>query len=262
MTSAATVAKPPSFVKTLSEARAFFEYGAFNLLRKPMKSLPKGDGHPVLVLPGFMASDQSTRPMRRLLRDLNYEPFGWGMGRNVRFNKEREAQLIDLIDQVHNMMGEKLSIVGWSLGGVFAREMAKIHSDKVRMVITMGSPITNNREHSSARRLFEALNGKQTAPEAEGRYRRLHEAPPVPTTSILTKSDGIVSWQGSVQHPRDGHAQTENIIVPASHIGLGVNPLVMVALADRLAQPQGEWSPFTRAGWREYLFKDAVSHHG
>ena len=255
MTSTTLAAKPPSLVNTISEARALLEYGAFNLLRSPLKKLPKGDGHPVLVLPGFMASDHSTRPMRRLLRDLNYEPFGWGLGRNVRFNKEREEKIMGLVDHVYDTMGEPMSIVGWSLGGVFAREMAKLNPDKVRMVITMGSPITNNRNHSSVRRLFEAINGKKTQPESEGRYRKLHEAPPVPTTSILTRSDGIVSWQGSIQHPCK-HEQTENIIVPASHIGLGFNPLVMVALADRLSQYPGEWAPFDRAGWREYLFKD------
>lgn len=255
MTTASAAVKPPSVVKILSEARALFEFGAFNLLRMPMKTLAKGDGHPVLVLPGFMASDASTRPLRNLLRDLNYEPFAWGLGRNMRFNKEREAQLIELIHHVYDTMGEKMSIVGWSLGGVFAREMAKMHPDMVRMVITLGSPITNNRNHSGARHLFEAINGKKTTPEKEGRYRKLHEAPPVPTTSIFTKSDGIVNWRGSIQQPCH-HDEIENIQVPASHIGLGVNPLVMVAIADRLKQDVENWQPFNYNGWRDYLFTE------
>ena len=143
-----------------------------------------------------------------------------------------------------------------SLGGVFARELAKMHPDAIRFVISLGSPISNDRRHSAPSRLFEAINGKQTQPELEGRYRNLASAPPVPTTSILTKTDGVVAWRGSVQAPERG-AQTENIVVPASHVGLGVNPLVMVAVADRLAQPEDDWRPFDRSGWREYVFKGA-----
>lgn len=249
------MAKPPHPFWTLSEGRAVFELGAFQVLKRVMRQLPKGDGHPVLVLPGFMASDISTRPMRGLLNDLGYNAHGWGMGRNVRFNSSRERQLIDLVDRVHDKSGEKLSIIGWSLGGVFAREMAKLQPEKVRSVISLGSPITNDRRHSVPSRLFERINGKRTKPEIEGRYQNLHEAPPVPTTSILTKTDGIVAWQGSVQDKAHG-THTENIVVPASHVGLGVNPIVMVAIADRLSQPLGRWRPFQKSGWRQLVFGD------
>lgn len=254
---AATMAKPPHPFWTLTEGRAIFEFGAFGLFRKRMRNLPQGDGHPVLVLPGFMASDHSTRPMRRLFDDLGYNSYGWGLGRNVKFNETREREMSNLVEQIYEENGEKLSIVGWSLGGVFARELAKMHPDIVRLVVSLGSPISNDRRHSAPSRLFEAINGRQTQPEAEGRYRDLESAPPVPTTSILTKTDGVVSWRGSVQCPTKGH-QTENIVVPASHVGLGVNPLVMVAVADRLAQPDGQWQPFDRSGWREHVFKTAA----
>ena len=252
----AAMAKPPHPFWTMTEGRAIFELGAFGLFHKKMRNLPKGDGHPVLVLPGFMASDHSTKPMRRLFKDLGYKSYGWGLGRNVRFNEARERQMSELVERIYAENGEKLSIVGWSLGGVFARELAKMHPDIVRLVISLGSPISNDRRHAAPTRIFEAINGKRTQPETEGRYGDLAAAPPVPTTSILTKSDGIVSWRGSVQSPSKG-TQTENIVVPASHVGLGVNPLVMVAVADRLAQPEGEWAPFDRSGWREYIFKDA-----
>ena len=258
MTAATDAARPPSLLWTLTEGRAIFELGAFGLLRKQMRNLPKGDGHPVLVLPGFMASDRSTRPMRRLLDDLGYKTYGWGLGRNVRFNEQREREMSDLVEQIHADEGQKLSIVGWSLGGVFARELAKMHPDVVRFVISLGSPISNDRRHAAPSKLFERINGKQTEPEAEGRYANLASAPPVPTTSILTKTDGIVSWRGSVQHPENRH-DTENIVVPASHVGLGVNPLVMVAIADRLAQDADAWQPFARDGWRDYVFKGVYS---
>jgi pimeloyl-ACP methyl ester carboxylesterase len=254
MSAEAAAARPPHLFWTLAEGRAVFELAGFALLRRAMRRLPSGDGHPVLVLPGFLASDRSTRPMRSLLRDLRYDAHGWGLGQNVRFNAEREQAIDKALTGLHARTGRKVSIVGWSLGGVFARELAKMHPEKVRQVISLGSPISGDRSHSRARDLFEAINGRETQPERDGRFARLHEAPPVPTTSILTRTDGIVAWQGSVQAPGP---RTENIVLPASHVGIGVNPLAMVAIADRLAQRDGEWAPFDRSGWRAAFFQTA-----
>lgn len=256
MTSTATLA-PPSRLLMLAEGRAIFELGSFYALRGLLGHLPKGDGHPVLVLPGFMAGDTSTRPMRGLLDDLGYEAHGWGLGRNVRIDAAREAEMNDVLSRIADRSGRKVSIVGWSLGGVFAREIAKANPDKVRSVISLGSPITNDRSATNASRLFEYLNGKEPEPVRAGRYRDLETAPPVPTTSILTKSDGIVAWRGSVQK---AGPQTENIEVLASHCGLGVNPAVMVAIADRLAQREGEWKPFERSGLRALMFGSVTAH--
>lgn len=241
-------AHPPSNLLALTEpSRALGEFAAFALLRPLLSFLPRGDGHGVLVLPGFMASDSSTGPMRRLLRQLGYEVAGWELGRNVRVDNVRVEAMGRCVAALHERTGGKISIIGWSLGGVFARELAKQMPDKVRGVITLGSPISDDRDHSNARRLFEMLNGREPEPMRQGNFRRLAEAPPVPTTSILTKGDGVVHWRGSVQHP-DSNPQTENIEVYASHIGLGVNPAVMMAIADRLAQPNGQWQPFAAKG--------------
>lgn len=247
--------RPPGMMLRMAEARSILEFGSFNLLRKQMQRLPKGDGHPVLVLPGFMASDRSTIPMRQLLTNLGYNTFGWKMGRNVKFNPERDQMMSDLLTRIYAESGRKVSIVGWSLGGVFAREIAKKHPEMVRMVISMGSPITTERKISTVRKLYDFINGRELDPSFKARFEALGEAPPVPTTSIFTKTDGVVAWQGSIQEPGN---ETENICVPASHIGLGVNPLVMVALADRLTQKEGHWRPFKRSGWRAAFFKSAA----
>lgn len=243
--------KGPSLFWTLTEGRGLFELNSFYALRLLMKRLPKGDGHPVIVFPGFVASDHSTRPMRGLLKDLGYKAYGWGLGRNLVFNDEREAEMQTLLKQVFDTHGQKVSIIGWSLGGVFAREVAKACPEMVRSVITLGSPISGDVEHSNAHRFYDAING-QPSEEMKQRLASLNTPPPVPTTSIYTKTDGIVAWRGSIQKDAP---QTENIRVPASHVGLGVNPLVMYAIADRLSQKDGQWAPFEREGWKALLFR-------
>lgn len=247
-------ARPPSLFWTLMEGRAVFELGSFYSLRLFMRYLPKGDGHPVIVLPGFVASDMSTRPLRAVLKDLGYPAYGWGLGRNLKFNEEREEQMLKLLDRVHGENGRKVSIIGWSLGGVFARELAKISPDKVRSVISLGSPITSHRNYSNARGLYDAINGPPEQ-RRSAQLAQLGVAPPVPTTSIFTKTDGIVAWQGSLQSREHGHERIENIEVPASHVGLGVNPIVVYAIADRLAQSEEGWKPFDVAGLRKLAFR-------
>jgi len=238
----AEAARPPSPFWTFAEGRAVFELGAFFMSRPLLSHLPKGDGHAVQVLPGFMATNTSTAPMRRLLNKLGYDAHGWDSGRNVRVDNALIARLEAQLKRLNDDSGRKVSLVGWSLGGVLARELAKLHPDRVRLVISLGSPISDDRNHTNASRLFERLNGKEPEAMRGGRFRGLGEAPPVPTTSILSKTDGIVHWRGSVQKPTA--TPSENIEVYASHLGLGINPSVMVAIADRLAQPEGQWAPF------------------
>lgn len=243
--------KAPSLLWTLTEGRSLFELNSFYALRPLMKRLPKGDGHPVIAFPGFVASDRSTKPMRNLLRDLGYSTYGWGLGRNLKFNPQREDEMAELLHKVHQRYGQKVSLIGWSLGGVFAREIAKANPDAVRNVITLGSPISGDMDHTNATRLYEYLNGEPSA-EMKARMAKLSEAPPVPTTSIYSKTDGIVSWQGSLQK---AGGQTENIRVPASHTGLGVNPLVMYLLANRLQNTPESWAPFEAEGAKRFLFR-------
>lgn len=247
-------ARPPSVLLALTEpGRAMGELAAFMALRPLMSLLPRGDGHGVLVLPGFMASDSSTGPMRRLLAQLGYQTSGWELGRNVKVDNKRVEAMARGAELLAERTSGKISIVGWSLGGVFARELAKLMPERVRQVITLGSPISEDRNHSNARRLFEMLNGHEPEPMRAGKFRQLAEAPPVPTTSIFTRADGVVHWRGSIQQPGT-NARTENIEVFASHLGLGVNPAVMLAIADRLAQPENEWAPFAPAGLAALAF--------
>lgn len=128
----------------------------------------------------------------------------------------------------------------------------------MRFVISLGSPISDDRNHTNARRLFEFLNGESPEPLRQGKFQNLAEAPPVPTTSILTKTDGVVHWRGSVQAESE---QTENIEVYASHCGMGANPSVAYAIADRLAQAEGQWKPFRAEGVYSLAFPRSRLFH-
>ena len=243
---------PPSPLLLALEGRALLELGAYFAATPLLRLAPKGDGHPVMVLPGLGATDFSTRPLRAFLRGRGYATHGWAMGRN-----DARSGLMSMLIQRLSLLRErydaKLSLVGWSMGGLYAREIAKHSPALVRQVITLASPFTGPANASNAARAYELLSGRKAGGEPELRAR-LRQAPPVPTTSIYTRSDGIVAWQCCVETPG---AQVENIEVNSSHIGLGHHPLALYAIADRLAQPEGEWRPFERSGMRAWLYPRA-----
>ena len=238
----AKIDKAPHLWWSASEARAVLDIAGFYAGRRKLRQLPKGDGHSVLVIPGFLSGDSSTLQLRGLLRDLGYRVYGWRQGTNTVFNDGVMDRLEKRLDYIYKRTKTKVSLIGWSLGGVYARELAKRAPGKVRLVISMGSPISGNFNHTPAFRIYTAMNGTPDASQWEF-FKTLKEAPPVPTTSIYSKSDGVVAWRNSIQAEADGF-QTENIRIRAAHLGMGSNVDVMKILADRLAQPEGEWKPY------------------
>jgi pimeloyl-ACP methyl ester carboxylesterase len=244
---------PPSRQLLMLEVRALWELGAFFTAYPLLRLSPRGDGHAVLVLPGMGAGDGSTRPLRGLLNDLGYRSHGWGLGPN-------HGPRAGVMQQLHARLAElalederKVSLIGWSLGGVLARELAREAPQHVRGVISLGSPFAGAPRASNAWKVYERLSGE---PVDGGEVRQRLRAPlPVPATAIFTRSDGIVAWQGCREQPGP---LAENIEVEGSHCGLGHNPLVLHAVADRLAQPEGSWRPFVRRGARAFAYRDPL----
>ena len=254
MSVAAQTLSPPSRTLMLLEGRAISELGAF-LGALPLLSLaPRGDGHPVLVLPGLVASDTSTRPLRSFLKGRGYAVSGWRQGRNLGLRHGVQDAMVDLVHELNDTHGRKVSLVGWSLGGLYAREVAKELPDLTRCVVTLGTPFAGHPKATNAWRIYEFLSGQSAHDPAL--QARLRTAPPVPTTSIYSRTDGVVSWRCSLNEPGP---IAENIEVHGSHLGLGINPLVLYALADRLAQPTGQWKPFEASGVRRWFFPAPVS---
>ncbi len=244
--------RPPSPLLTLLESRAMGEL-ALGLLSMPfLRQTARGDGHPIMVLPGFIASDTSTVPLRGFLKGLGYAARPWGFGRNLGPRDDLEAHMVERVRHLRRVYGRTVSLVGWSLGGIYAREIARQTADDVRQVITLGSPFAHPKANRSWR-LFEHLSGMKIDEMPPERFARMAESPAVPTTAIFSRSDGIADWRSCVEQPGP---QCENIEVEGSHCGLGVNPAVLYAIADRLAQAEGRWRPFDREGLRRCFFRD------
>jgi pimeloyl-ACP methyl ester carboxylesterase len=227
------------------EGRSLFEFGAF-LFSLPFLHLhERGDGHTVLVLPPFGVGDSYTRPLRWFLSQLGYDVHGWKIGRNLGMTADARDRLPEHLLELHERGGGTVSMVGWSAGGILARELARDHPTAVRSVITLAAPFRirhDDRHNTNASQLYRLVEHLQAPPsprmlcdEAErGRV-------PGPVTSIYTRSDGVAEWTLCLEE--DG-PERENIEVHGSHIGLGHNPAVALAVADRLAQPVGDWQPF------------------
>src|SRR3984957_11900000 len=237
--------RAPGLGLLLAEVRGIFELNASLLLSPLLMRAPRGDGHPVLTLPGFLASDLSRAPVGRYLKELGYDAYAWKMGRNIGGISRMRAGLRDRLAEIHATTGRKVSIVGWSLGGVYARDLALQAPDMVRYVVTLGSPFAGDVRATNATRLYEALSGE--TPEDNSELQKpIAGDLPVPATSIFSKSDGIVNWRTCRLSPSD---RAENIeVYLASHVGLGVNPGALWAVADRLAQAEGQFRQFDRSG--------------
>lgn len=237
-------AKRPSIFWLLTEAgRATAEWSLSHPYRMLFCDKGIGDGHPVLVIPGFMSSDSSTANLRRYIDDLGYTALGWDMGRNYGrpdYMKELRERVCSIADEYDS----EVSIIGWSLGGIFARQLGKQQPDEVRQIITLGAPFRGVGKANNVAWLYNFLKGtKRVAPASKELLADLPKPAPVPTTAIYTKQDGIVPWRLCMELEETSIHQ--NVEVRGSHFGLGHNPSVMRIIADRLQYERHNWTAFS-----------------
>jgi pimeloyl-ACP methyl ester carboxylesterase len=249
----ATKAKgPPPALHSMLELRAALELAMLPQALPFLMRAPRGDGHPVLLVPGFLSSEIPLAAMKAFLQNRGYEVETWGFGRNVGLRRKHVAALEQKVRFMHHKHRRKVSIVGWSLGGAFALYVAHHASECVRGIITLGSPVTVGPEGSQSPAMVHALYRLVAHPlgsaahAMQPRVRQLSARPPVPMSCLYSASDGVVPEH---QAKFDGDpALHENIRVPGSHCGLGFNAVVLWIVAERLAQPEGEWQPFEPTG--------------
>lgn len=244
------------------ESRAVLEAALLPWSWPLLASAPRGDGHPVLLLPGFMGDESSLFVLKAFLKQRGYEVETWGFGRNVGFSHRHATALEQKIRYLHHRSGRKVSLVGWSLGGMFAMYGAHESPECIRSVITLGSPVTFDPPGSQSPPLVKALYRLIAHPmgtaahvtHLRAKSLRGPKALPVPISCLYSRTDGVVPPQEATI---DGNpALHENVRVAGSHLGLGFNPFVLWVVADRLAQPEGEWKPFDRGGTRALFYRD------
>jgi pimeloyl-ACP methyl ester carboxylesterase len=227
----------------MEAARAGREFGLYLGSRRAFGRAPRGDGHPVLVMPGLLGGDGSTRAARAFLRSLGYHVHAWKLGRNWGPTDRIIDGLGDRFRSLVEEHGRTISLVGHSLGGIYARELARRAPDAVRGVITLGSPVRlGERMSSNAEPVVRALQSRYSERAKAGfPPGEIHETVGVPLTAIITRTDGVVHWSTCVV---DQGSMQECVVVKGSHSGLIHNPAALLVVADRLAQPEGQWLPY------------------
>lgn len=238
--------EPPKLRYAFAELpRALIEFATLLPGHFLLRDAPRGDGHAVITVPGYRAGDNSMGFLQRYLQSWNYDPRPWGLGTNMGIGFDRldyEKRFVAQLERIADETGEQVSLIGWSQGGVIARQVAKIRGDLIRQVITLGSPIGGTPEASTIWRIYERMSPDEITEELMEMLREV--ASPVPNvrcTCIYSMTDGVVAPQIAQDKVSP---LAENICVRASHSGMAVNPAVLYVIADRLAQPDENWQPF------------------
>ncbi len=248
----ASTKRPPSLLLLALEGRVAVDAATMAPMFALRRFLPKGDGHPVLFLPGFLTSSRATWPLRRFFAGMNYASHRWKLGTNMGYSEELRGRIGDRIANLHRRYGRRVSLVGWSLGGIYCRELARDMPEYIRQVITMGSPFRCNPESTNVLRIYNYVTQNSLVRD-RALLDGLATPPPVPTTALYTRTDGIVAWQGTVENSTRHDVQ--NIHVGGPHVGLGFNARALIALADRLAQPADDWQRFQPRGVLKLIYQ-------
>lgn len=223
----------PTPQAAFSEALGVLELPKLLLSLPSLGKQPRGNREPVMVLPGFRGNDTTMAPMRSYLRLLGYNTKGWGLGTNRGHVEALIPQVIAKVAAFERQMGEPVRLVGWSLGGVIAREVARERPHLVHQVVTLGSPIIGGPKYTVARQRF-AKQGVDLD-QIEAQIRERENTPiEVPISNVFSRLDGIVSWQACLDH---FNPQVEHVEVAVRHLGLAFSAEIFALIAQRLHQP-------------------------
>jgi pimeloyl-ACP methyl ester carboxylesterase len=233
---------PSLALRNAEPFRATLEYESMS--QTDGEALPEGDGHPVILIPGLASDERALLPLRNCCEALGYAVYDWQQGFNLGPHGDTDEWLHNLAEHVRGVAtlhSRRVSLVGWSLGGFYAREIAKLRPPLVRQVLTLGTPFAREGQETQVAWLYRLVNGRASLVD-EQFSTRLCTTPPVPTTSIYNRADGVVAWQTCLL---DGSFEAEDVQANSSHAALPWSPQVLRIVADRLGQPEGPGRPAT-----------------
>jgi esterase/lipase len=224
---------PPVF-NMLLETRSLIEWGTMIGLYYMIPKKKKGKNKPVLLMPPYLGNDYSTRFVRKYLKSVGFKTYKWELGVNT-INSKYLPKLAERLDEIYDKHKEKVSLVGWSGGGIFAKIIANRYPDKVEQLITIGSPVWGVKNMQTPLiKMLEFFRGKKLRERNAKFLKELEEIPQVPITCIYTKTDGLVPWKNCLE-AETFRKDIKNVEVYGSHIGLGANASVLVAIANSLS---------------------------
>lgn len=225
---------PPPF-NVFLETRALVEWGTMFGLYYLIPKKKQGNNKPVLLMPPYLGNDSSTKFVRKYLKSVGFKTYKWELGVNM-INSKYLPKLVERLDEIYEKHGEKVSLVGWSGGGIFAKIIANRYPDKVEQLITIGSPIWGVKNMQTPLvNVLEFLRGKTLRERNTKFLKELEEIPQVPITCIYTKTDGLVPWKHCLE-AETLRKDIKNVEVYGSHIGMGANASVLVTVANALIE--------------------------
>jgi pimeloyl-ACP methyl ester carboxylesterase len=227
---------PPSRLALFGEVRIAAEWAAMRLaLPRLRRQAPRGDGSPVMVVPGFATDDGWTASLRRFLGMLGWDVRGWGLGRNDGRVPRLIPAVLDRSSALADETGLPVRLVGWSLGGYLVREVARERPDLVERVITLGAPIVGGPKYTASARMYQkrGYDLDEIEAEVEGRERQPIR---VPVDAVYSRSDGVVTWRACID---DRNPDVRHHEIGSSHLGMVASPVVYRVVAVLLAEPRG-----------------------
>ena len=230
----------PPMYNVLLETRSLVEwstmFGVYHIIPK----YKTGKNKPVLLMPPYLGNDHSTRFVRKYLKSVGFKTYKWELGVNT-INSKYLPKLVERLDEIYEKHQEKVSLVGWSGGGILAKIIANRYPEKVEQLITIGSPVWGVKNMKTPLvRTLEFLRGKSLKERNRKILEELEEIPNVPITCIYTKTDGLVPWKNCLE-AETYRSDIKNVEVFGSHCGLGANASVLVTVANSLIEnTQGE----------------------
>jgi len=224
----------PDPLRVLREARGLVELPRLLFRFPELARQPRGQGQPVLILPGYGAGDGSTAILKSYLRLLGYRARGWGLGRNTGSVSELLPRVLKRVASLARRNNQKVHLIGWSFGGYLARELARERADLVGRIITLGTPIIGGPKYTIVAKSFRrrGIDVDAMAAAIELRNQILLSTPVI---AIYSRKDAVVAWQACID---PNAANVEHIEVRTTHLGFGFSPDVYKIIAQRLASGQ------------------------